>query len=144
MDNPDGIKHFLSWPRTRGSSLWNDFVHFDLVGSRISKVVKLATLVEGDSKALFSLATTPRCRGGHYSLSWIAALYPWSIPYNAECKARWHQVPFFESLVWLNPGLNPGLPDHKRMSNCLYMYVCARVRSINKNNINNYSDDFPG
>ena len=22
--------------------------------------------------------------GGHYSFSWIALLYPWSIPYNAE------------------------------------------------------------
>ena len=24
----------------------------------------------------------------------------------------WHQVPFFESLVWLDLGLNPGLPGH--------------------------------
>ena len=29
--------------------------------------VKLATLDEGDLKAPFSIATTPRCRGGHYS-----------------------------------------------------------------------------
>ena len=29
-------------------------------------VVKLATIVKGDLKALFSIATTPRCRGGHY------------------------------------------------------------------------------
>ena len=47
--------------------------------------VKLATLVKGDSKAPFSIATTPRCRGGHYSIPWIAPLYPWSIPYDAEC-----------------------------------------------------------
>ena len=38
--------------------------------------VKLATVVEGDPKALFSLATTPRCRGGHNSLPWIVPLYP--------------------------------------------------------------------
>ena len=25
-----------------------------------------------------------------------------------------HQVPFFESLIWLDLGLNPGLPDHWR------------------------------
>ena len=25
------------------------------------------TVVEGDQKALFSIATTPKCRGGHYS-----------------------------------------------------------------------------
>ena len=34
--------------------------------SIVSKV-KLATEVEGDQKALFSIATTPKCRGGRYS-----------------------------------------------------------------------------
>ena len=33
----------------------------------------------------FSIATTPRCRGGHYSFPWIAPLYPWYVPYIAEC-----------------------------------------------------------
>ena len=50
----------------------------------ISKV-KLATLVEGYPKAPFSIATTPKCRGGRNSISWISSLYPWSLPYNAEC-----------------------------------------------------------
>ena len=50
------------------------------------KVVKLATLVEGDPKAPFSIAATPRCRGGRYSFPWIAPLYPWSVPYNVEYK----------------------------------------------------------
>ena len=40
------------------------------------KKVKLATIVEGDPKAPFSIATTPRCRGGRYSIPWIAPLYP--------------------------------------------------------------------
>ena len=39
----------------------------------------------GDPKAPFLIATTPRCRGGHYSFPWIAPLYPWYIPYKAEC-----------------------------------------------------------
>ena len=43
--------------------------------THISKV-KLATLVEGYQKAPFSIATTPRCTRGRYSLSWIAPLYP--------------------------------------------------------------------
>ena len=30
-------------------------------------IKKLATIVEGDLKAPFSIATTPRCRGGRYS-----------------------------------------------------------------------------
>ena len=37
--------------------------------------VNLATKVEGDSKAPFSIATTPRCRGGRYSFPWIGPLY---------------------------------------------------------------------
>ena len=38
--------------------------------------VKLATIVEGDLKAPFSIATTPRCKGGLYSFPWIVPLYP--------------------------------------------------------------------
>ena len=39
--------------------------------------VKLATVVEGDQKAPFSIAITPRCRGGRYFFPWIAPFYPW-------------------------------------------------------------------
>ena len=74
----------------------------------------LTTVVEGDQKASFSIATTPRCRGGRYSFHWIATLYPWYVPFIAECKARRYQVPFLKSLVWRDLGLNPGLPDHWR------------------------------
>ena len=41
----------------------------------VSKV-KLATVVEGGSKASFSIATTPRFRGGRYSFPWIASSLP--------------------------------------------------------------------
>ena len=50
----------------------------------VSKV-KLAILVEGDTKIPFSIATTPRCRGGLYSVPWIAPLYLWSLTHNVEC-----------------------------------------------------------
>ena len=46
---------------------------------------KLATLIEGDPKASFSIATAQRCTEGRYSIPWIAPLYPWSLTYNAEC-----------------------------------------------------------
>ena len=40
-------------------------------------VVKLlVTVVKGDQRAPFSIATTPRCRGGRYSFPWIAPHYP--------------------------------------------------------------------
>ena len=35
----------------------------------------LVTLVEGDPKALFSIAIIPRCRGEGYSIPWIVPLY---------------------------------------------------------------------
>ena len=38
--------------------------------------VKLATVVEGDQKAPFSVASTPRCREGPYFFPRIAPLYP--------------------------------------------------------------------
>ena len=79
---------------------WTDNEHDSQTSKYNPK--KLANIVEGDSKAPFLIATTPSCRGGHYFFPWISPLYPWSIPYNAECKARRHQVPFFESLVWLD------------------------------------------
>ena len=58
-------------------------------------VVKSATAVEGDPKAPFSIATTPKCRRGRYSFPWITSLYSWYVPYNAEYYARTHQVLFF-------------------------------------------------
>ena len=76
--------------------------------------ISLAALVEGDPKASFSIATTPRCRGGCYSIPRIFPLYPWSSPYSAEYEARWHQVPIFESLVWLDQRIEPQPPDHWR------------------------------
>ena len=45
------------------------YVHF----RTISKV-KLATIVESDQKAPFSISTTSTCRGGRYFFLWIAPL----------------------------------------------------------------------
>ena len=46
--------------------------------------VKLVIIVEGDQKAPFSIATTPKCRRGRYSFPWFAPLYPRYVPYIAE------------------------------------------------------------
>ena len=48
-------------------------------------VSKLATVVEEDLKAPFSIATTPRYREGRYYFPLSVPLYPWSIPYSAKC-----------------------------------------------------------
>ena len=63
----------------------SDLSIYNLIVRSIISRVKMATVVEGDPKAPFSIATTLRCRGGHYSFSWIAPLYPWCVSYNAEC-----------------------------------------------------------
>ena len=87
---------------TRVQETWGDLLSLNLQWNTISlrwceklwvnnnnswiiSKVKLATIVEGDPNAPFSIATTPRCRGGRYSIPWIAPLYPWTVPYNAEC-----------------------------------------------------------
>ena len=44
--------------------------------THIVSIGKLATVIKGDPKAPFSIATTSRCMGGHYSVPRIAPLYP--------------------------------------------------------------------
>ena len=51
----------------------------------MSKKVKLATIVEGNPKAPFSIATTLRCRGGYHFFPWIVPPYLRYAPYIAEC-----------------------------------------------------------
>ena len=46
----------------------------------VSEKVKLATVVKGDQKAPYSIATTLRRRGGCYSFPWITPLYPRYVP----------------------------------------------------------------
>ena len=58
----------------------------DLAATNSKKLVHVIyKIVEGDQKAPFSIATTLRCRGGHYSFLWIVPLYPRYVPYIAEC-----------------------------------------------------------
>ena len=73
------IQHLVCHNKTPTSEIVTAIHCGDIVSS------KLATVVTGDQKVPFSIATTPMCRGGCYSFPWIAPLYPWYIPYIAEC-----------------------------------------------------------
>ena len=67
---------------------------------------KLATLVEDIPKASFSIATTPRCSGGHYSIPWIAPLYPWSV------RTLWYGVlskKASSTIFWVFGTTRPGI-----------------------------------
>ena len=52
------------------------YIHFIYWATLVCVCVykKLATVVESNPKAPFSIATTPRCRKGYYSFPWIAPL----------------------------------------------------------------------
>ena len=52
----------------------------------------------GGMKTPFSIATKLRYKGGHYSFSWIASLYPWYVPYNAVLSKEAPNSIFFS--VW--------------------------------------------
>ena len=67
----------------------------------------MATLVEGDLKAPFLIATTPRCWGRCYSIPWIAPLYPWSLLYGAkQGSIKYH----FWVFGMTQPGIEPWSP----------------------------------
>ena len=45
------------------------------------------------------------------------------------CLSRWHQVPFFESLVWINLGLNLNLQGHWRIFyTYIYIYIYCTLQ----------------
>ena len=94
------------------------YPHLDIYKHIITYIkIKWATLVVGDPNVSFSIATTPRCRRGRYSIPWFSPLHPWYVPNSGECFARRHQVPFL-SLVRLDLRLNLGLPDHWTLYSC--------------------------
>ena len=49
---------------------------YTLISLSLSIYIYIYMVVEEDSKAPLSIATTPRSRGGLYSIPWIAPLYP--------------------------------------------------------------------
>ena len=72
----------------------------------------LATLVVGDPTTLFFNSFYTEVLGRRYSIPRIAPLCPLSLPFNAVCKAKQHQVPYFS--LWYDSTwdwLNSGLPD---------------------------------
>ena len=61
-------------------------------------VVKLATIVEGNPKAPFSIATTPMCRGGRYSFPGL--LYFTLDPYLIMLSAKQGSIKYHFLSLW--------------------------------------------
>ena len=106
--------HFSS-VRPCSSSFPGSFVHLSVPSLSILRIkVKLATLVEGDPKAPFLIATTPRCRRRALFHSLDCSTLPLILTLKCWVLSKAASSTIFESLVWLDLGLNPGLPDHWR------------------------------
>ena len=79
--------------------------------------IKLLTIVKGDLECSLFNSYYTKVMGGCYFFLSIVPLYPWYIPYNTVLNKEVSTTIFFffsfsESLVWLEQGLNPGLPSH--------------------------------
>ena len=78
--------------------------------AKLDRYVKLATSVEGDPKAPFSIASRPRCKGGHYSIPRIAWLYAWSSPYNTLVLSKAASSIIFWVFGMTRPEIAPRSP----------------------------------
>ena len=90
--------------------------------------MKLTTIVEGDLKAPFSIATTLGCREGRYSIHWIAPLYPWSVPYNAEWLSKAASSTIFWAFGMTRPGIKSRSPGS--LMNTLHIRLIAWVIGV--------------
>ena len=92
---------------------WMTHIHYKWFILMVSKV-KLATIVKGYQRAPFSIATTPKCRGGHYSFPWIAPLYPRYTPYISKEVSN----TIFKVFGMTGPGIGPRSP--RSLANTTY------------------------
>ena len=99
-----------------------------------SKVGDLNRGFNGMFPFQYSIATTHSLWAGRYSIPWIIPLYPWPLPYNAECLARWHQVRFFS--LWYDftrswtPGPWPLAYTHHHTHTTIYIYIYIYIYII--------------
>ena len=100
--------------------------------------VKLATLVKGDPKAPFSIATTQRCMEGCYSISWIDQLSLDIYLIMMSFKQSGIKYHFFKSLVGLDHGRTlyslgqwPCIKEILDIYIWIYIYI-YRVQILNR------------
>ena len=84
-----------------------------MLSPKCLQIMLLATVIEGDLMAPFSIATIPGVREGATSFPVLLHFTIDMYLIMLSVKTR-YQVPFLESLVWHNLGLNPGLLDYWR------------------------------
>ena len=95
----------------------------------ISKV-KWATIVEGNPKAPFSIATTPRCRGGRYSLPGL--LYFTLDPYLImlcvkQGGIKYHFLSLWYDSTWDWTQVSRDISEHSNRWVCHNCYHCKKM-----------------
>ena len=112
-----------------------DFVYYTKSFiARISTVfkIKLVTIVKGNPKVLFSIPTTPKRRGGRYSIRWINLLYSWSLFIILSVKQggiKYHFCVFGMT----RPGIEP--QSSGPLTNTLLIrqtYYCRQLEKYNR------------
>ena len=124
------------------SSTINERVDLDTFSSKRKKSIKKRKEKKErrkkekkkEEKETFLTVNTLRCKGGRYSILWIPPLTLGSFLIMLSVKQRRHQIPFFESLVWLDFGLNPGLPEHWRPYKFIDVWLKTTSHTFFKNN----------
>ena len=103
----------------------------------IYKVSKDGDRSRGRPEGSLQIATTPRCKGGHYSFPWIALLYSWYVPYNAVkqggIKYLFFSLWYDSTWDWIL--VSRGIGEHStHLANgplyiyiYIYIYVCVCV-----------------
>ena len=124
---------FLEW-----INLVYQFIHFIISSLNVflylfvtrdlylSKKVKLATIVEGNPKAPFSIATTPRCRGGRYSFPGLLyfTLDPYLIMLSVKQRGiKYHFLSLWYDSTWDWTQVSRAIGEHSnRWSNVLSFF----------------------
>ena len=71
------------------------------IRDKIELYINWPTVVEGDLKAPFSIATTPRYRGGCYPFPWIALLDPYLIMLSVKQRGiKYHFLSLWYDSTW--------------------------------------------
>ena len=90
--------------------------------------VKLATIVEGNPKAPFSIATTPRCRGGRYSFPGLLyfTLDPYLIMLSVkQGSIKYHFLSLWYDSTWDWTKVSRTIGEH-------YIYIYVNIEKERK------------
>ena len=68
--------NIIDFPEKKLVTLNDVFIGNSLDNIDFACLYSWRPFIEVDPKAAFSIASTPKCREGRYSIPWIAPLYP--------------------------------------------------------------------